>query len=225
MSAVKAIIGFMAETVWLAFVVVGMVLLVLGSGAVQLSSFSFKPSGTQGPVLVAVGCVIFAVGVFLAWWSMRGVRALSATRYKVDFESPAASDGAAAEHVTIAGTLSRALPNGYELWLMRSWAANQAGDRPVGKVKFGADGLKWRIVNAYIGGSIGDLVTLQGWVVGPDGALLLATWNEGKSLYARLMNESGTEWTAATDFPGIRRIPGDTLASGSLELRRRAREE
>ncbi|PPA04605.1 hypothetical protein C4E44_08090 [Pseudomonas sp. MWU12-2312b] len=74
----------------------------------------------------------------------------------------------------IRGTLKQALPRGYELRILRGYP--DGGFVPSSQTVVDEEAKTWFVQDFDIGGEAKDKRTIEAWIVGSDGAVLLDTW-------------------------------------------------
>jgi len=154
--------------------VLGAIFIALGAaGGVTYNRWFPIDNESWRTVVVATG-VIFIVLYFVVRRkpiTALDPRAVKSLGIKIDHpESNATITG----KVDVKGTIARPLPNGYELRILRGYP--QGGFVPNAQSLCDHDKKTWLVQQFDIGGAKDESRTIEAWLVGPDGRLLLDTW-------------------------------------------------
>jgi hypothetical protein len=99
--------------------------------------------------------------------------ALSIKRFGIRIDQPD-NNALVTGKTKIEGSIARPLPEGYELRIMRGYP--EGGFVPSTQTLCNHNTQRWLVQEFDIGGKKGDARTIEAWMVGPDGRLLLDTW-------------------------------------------------
>lgn len=99
----------------------------------------------------------------------------------------------------VRGTISKPIPDGYELRVLRGYP--WGGFVPHGHCFYDPDKKTWHVQQFDMGGEKNDVRTIEVWLVGRDGHLLLETWatdhevhKETNSRLQKLAPTEGLTW-------------------------------
>ncbi|MHA6883085.1 hypothetical protein [Ralstonia pseudosolanacearum] len=99
------------------------------------------------------------------------------------------------------GTIKRALPEGYALWLVRRWKEDRDRYYPEGQAELrpmrgSTTEHEWEVEKVFVGGNAGgkDSRIIEMWLVGSDGQTMLNAIKKANTKYARLMSHTGMKW-------------------------------
>lgn len=117
------------------------------------------------------------------------------------------------------------LPKGYELQVLRGYP-RQKGVVPNSKAHKTAGKLEWIAHDFDIGGAPKELRTIEVWLVGSNGAALLANWEENHAIVAkanrelRRLGELAKQQPAIDWLPPITRLTSDMARCQSVLVER-----
>ncbi|OXC78641.1 hypothetical protein BSU04_10955 [Caballeronia sordidicola] len=126
------------------------------------------------------------------------------------------------------GTMKRALPDGYALWLVRRLNSAPDGYYPEGRAEpkllsGSTTEHSWEVGDVFVGGKPGgkDPRTIEMWLVGPDGHIMLDSTKKANAKYADLMTHTKMEWTREWLIQPLERMTSDMVYATRLTLTRR----
>ncbi|MGC8209874.1 hypothetical protein [Ralstonia pseudosolanacearum] len=125
------------------------------------------------------------------------------------------------------GKLDKPLPENHVLWIVRRWKTKPKLFYPVKRADIllarGSRECEWEAHDCFIGGTPGkqDGRILELWATGPDGQILMNTWDNMNSKYCKLMNETKQDWSDDKLIPAIEATTQDMHLLCSISLKRK----
>ncbi|QUP52259.1 hypothetical protein GO998_00020 [Ralstonia syzygii] len=125
------------------------------------------------------------------------------------------------------GKINKPLPENYALWIIRRWKTKPNVFYPVRRADVllarGSRECEWEAHDCFIGGNPGgqDGRILELWATGPDGQILMNTWDNMNSKYCKLMNETKQDWSSDKLIPAIEAATQDMHLLCSISLKRK----
>jgi hypothetical protein len=241
MDFVKALIKGPLQTTLL---IVGAIVFLLGCGTPDklpvIGGFHSDhpfPAIIGGVVLMVAGVVWHIVRAVMA--HNEAVRRRNAHQSKgpvlpnaADFDIRIVShpDGAYIDEdqQKFRGTIKRALPDGYALWLVRRWKSAADVYYPEGRAELrlmtgNTTEHEWEVAKVYVGGKQGgtDPRFIEMWLVGPDGQIMLDAMKKANAKYSSLMSHTKTPWEPKWLIEPLVRPTSDMVLGTRITLTRR----
>nr|WP_315243896.1 hypothetical protein [uncultured Albidiferax sp.] len=196
----------------------GLLLLVLGaSGGVRYSGWlPIEEAGWR----VALGLLGAAFLTLAARKSLAatGQALLSEAEVKalgIKISMPRAGDSVS-DRVRVTVVSEKPIPKGYELRVLRGYPRVH-GVVPHAKLTTSNDKLEWDAYDFDIGGAKGETRSIEAWLVGPDGAALLATWESNHQSTVVVANREIRRLAGIANLPADERwLPPITTATRDM---------
>ncbi|WP_165843543.1 hypothetical protein [Burkholderia reimsis] len=126
------------------------------------------------------------------------------------------------------GTIKRAVPDGYAIWLVRRWKSAPDLYYPEGRADLrpmsgSTAEHEWEVEKVFVGGNPGgkDARIIEMWLVGPDGQIMLDAVKKANSKYASLMSHTKTPWEQKWLIAPLGRSTSDMVLGTRITLTRR----
>ena len=124
------------------------------------------------------------------------------------------------------GTIKRALPDEYALWLVRRWKDDRDRYYPEGQAELrpmrgSTTEHEWEVEKVFVGGDPGDSRIIEIWLVGPDGRAMFNAVKKANNKYADLMSHIGKKWEKPWLIEPIQGTTRDMVPCTSIIVTRR----
>ena len=207
----------LVRSFWGMVLIAGFLLLAGGAAStLDVKSLKYVAENRWALYLGAAVCLIVSVTGYI-WEKRTGDKIAPkpvAKDYGITIDYLHPGDPISNRNVRVQGSLTKALPPGYRLQMLRRWEANPDAYYPVRTAVIELDGKRWTADNCYIGGDPGDGRILEAALVGPDAALFFDTWKTCSDEFNRArQNDSYL-------FPAIQRFPSDVVPCARVNVRR-----
>ncbi len=155
---------------------VAMLLLGLAAGITYKGWFPIQEPSAR-ITAVAAGILMAVVGIVLSY--RMGAYVPKAKKYGITITSP--QDGDHVNHLTVRGSIKKALPKGFVLKVLRFYPNN--GYVPLSTAVVSVEKGTWEAANCSTGGNPGDTRYLTAYLIGPAGNVLLDYYREASNLH------------------------------------------
>jgi len=196
--------------------VLGVVLLVLGlAGGVTYNAWLPIPDTIPRIGAGIAGVVVFGIGLFLSKTS--GAKTISAGAYGIRITYP--KDGDEIEFADVAGTIKKALPEGFSLRIFRIYPGSERMT-PIGTASIDIENGAWVAAHCHVGGKTGDKRSIAAFLVGQSGVALIEYHNEAGQLHQKTLKQLQAVGLEGDYLPAIRTKTDDMFECHRVLIKR-----